>query len=229
MAIRLGSSSPAFRVGLETPSRIHLGNDLVWPEFNGPVTTQFDYTTSGGVQVYNIPLACSRIDLIGIGGGGGGQGSGCCAVNGFGGQAGTWNAITLVRGVDIPWDLIQLCVVVAWGGAGGAGAGGPIPGIPGGAGDATRWYTGPSTSGTQLLSCAGGAGGILGVVGANVAGESSPAFTFNGVTYPGGVGGRSSGQAGAVPGAGGAGATGGIFFGSTAGKGGNGRAYARAY
>ncbi|AHJ86373.1 hypothetical protein 40AC_9 [Mycobacterium phage 40AC] len=228
MAIRLGTVSPLFRVGTETPSRIFLGNDLAWPEFT-EATTTFNYTSSGAVQIYNIPTFCSRIDLIAIGGGGGGQGSGCCAVNGFGGQAGTWDAMILIRGVDIPWDLTQLCVVVGFGGSGGTGLGGAIPGLPGGGGSNTSWYAGPTTASTEILRGELGIGGIGGIVGANVAGASSPDFTFNGITYPGATGGRTSGQAGGVPGAAGAGATGGLFIGSSGGKGGNGRAYARAY
>ncbi|QGJ90069.1 minor tail protein [Mycobacterium phage Indlulamithi] len=154
-----------------------------------------------------IPYWCRYIDLIVISGGAGGHGgNGGNGQDGMGGNPGNWNAITIERGVHIPWASTQLYSVVGAGGAGTASReqnGGP-------GGDAYVY----DQSNNVLLYAVGGqprngytSGG---------AGISAPAYTFNGITYPGGTGGALN-NPGNPAGGGGGGGYGGFF--TSAGKG----------
>ncbi|AIK68958.1 minor tail protein [Mycobacterium phage Tiffany] len=118
MPIYLGSTAlNNFRVGTQTPDRIFLGNDLVWPAFT-EATTEF---TTVGAYTYNIPANCRFLDIIVLGAGGGGQASLAILNVGASGLPGEWNSVTLQRGVDIPWGLSQITGSVANGGSGGIG------------------------------------------------------------------------------------------------------------
>ena len=56
-----------------------------------PPTT---WTEPSGSYTYDIPYWCTYIDVFLLGGGGGGT----YGIPGNGGQAGSWNAVTLYRG-----------------------------------------------------------------------------------------------------------------------------------
>ncbi|AGS82691.1 hypothetical protein ANNAL29_8 [Mycobacterium phage AnnaL29] len=224
MGIYLGGTTlNTFRVGTETPARIFLGNDLVWPDIT-PVPQSF--TTAGAWQWF-FPVNCRYIDVIILGAGGGGQGSGSSFINGLGGNAGSWNAVTLKRGVDIPWDLAVISGVIGNGGNGGSWGFGALPGMPGGAGgDTTAVATGIGT-----LTASGGNG----VIGAgNMTGKSPGNFTWNGRLYVGGAE-RPRGGSGVTnvngnpPGGGGPGGQGGAFSGQNGGNGAPGAVFLYAY
>ncbi|ASW31265.1 hypothetical protein SEA_FRED313_5 [Mycobacterium phage Fred313] len=219
MAIRLGSVNPnAFRVGTQTPSRIFLGNDQVWPEFT-EVRQQF---STAGAYTFNIPAGCLYIDVILLGGGGGGRSMPLAGVGGEGGRAGTWSTYTLRRGVDIPWSTAQITGTVGAGGAGGAAAVGANPGKPGGATTATA-------TGVGTLSAAGGAGGGNAF---DPNGQGAGSRTVNGVLYQGGAERASvgTGLAGNPPGGGGTASQVSLFIiGTAGGNGAPGSAWFRAY
>jgi Concanavalin A-like lectin/glucanases superfamily len=106
-----------------------------------------------GSQTYDIPYWCTYIDLFLLGAGGGGS----YGIPGNGGQAGSWNAVTLYRGsgvtpsglVKIPATTAAIDIVVGSGGAAGTSALGP--GTGGG--------TTASAVGLSQKTAAGGAGG----------------------------------------------------------------------
>ncbi|ATE84749.1 hypothetical protein OKCENTRAL2016_5 [Mycobacterium phage OKCentral2016] len=132
MAIYLGNTKLTnFRVGTQTPDRIFLGNELVWPDFT-PVPQQY---SSAGAWQFVIPANCRFIDVILLGGGGGGQASAAWLNVGQPGAPGSWNGVTLKRGVDIPWDLAVISGVVGGGGGGGQASAAWLnvgqPGAPG--------------------------------------------------------------------------------------------------
>ncbi|ADB93702.1 hypothetical protein REDROCK_8 [Mycobacterium phage RedRock] len=245
MGIYLGSTAlNTFRVGTQTPDRIFLGNDLVWPDIT-PVPQSF---TAAGAWQWFFPVNCRFIDIIILGGGGGGQGSGSSFINGLGGNAGSWNAVTLKRGVDIPWDLAVISGVIGNGGGGGNWGFGAIPGLPGGAGgDTTATATGIGT-----LTAAGGNGvigagnmtgkspgnftwnGRLYVGAGNMTGKSPGNFTWNGRLYVGGAerprgGSGTTNVPGNPPGGGGPGGQGGAFSGQNGGNGAPGAVFLYAY
>ncbi|QBJ04810.1 hypothetical protein SEA_ELEPHANTOON_8 [Mycobacterium phage Elephantoon] len=220
MAIRLGANSPAFRVGSQTPSRIFLGPNQVWPEFTEvrtPYTANFTFT---------IPSGCVFIDIVLLGGGGGGQGMGNATAWGRGGDAGQWNAITLRRGVDIPWSLASFTGVIGGGGAAGAGGIYLSGGAGGNGGNTTVTITGIGT-----LTALGGAGGNNRNL--DTAGRSPGTQNWKGIDYVGGaeaMNAAGGSAAGNEPGGGGQAAmlsTG--FFGLAGGAGAKGRVWIRAY
>ncbi|AEL17840.1 minor tail protein [Mycobacterium phage Trixie] len=228
MAIYLGSTAlTTFRVGTETPDRIFLGNELVWPPFTA---TTMQFTSAG---TFTIPANCRFIDVILLGAGGGGAGGNAVNGDGQGGKAGTWQTATIKRGVDIGWSVTQITVGIGVGGAGGSGGASSGSGSGGG-------QTYVVATGFSLLAN-GGAGGV----GSNPAGGNTTfgqgvtPIVFNGLQYVGG--GQSgadnnpdnatNGAPGNPPGGGGEGGGGVPFIGTPGrgGVGGNGSAWLRAY
>ncbi|QGJ97290.1 hypothetical protein PBI_ISCA_5 [Mycobacterium phage Isca] len=210
MAIRFGSVNPnAFRVGTQTPSRIFLGNDLVWPEFT-TVTQQF---TTPGAFTYNIPAGCLYLDIIVLGSGACGKGMQLIDLWGPGGGGGQWNSVTLRRGVDLPWSTTQITGTVAQGRPSN-GQGASLAGY-----DTTASITGWGT-----LTGAGGRPG--GEVGGGIEGKSPGNHVRNGITYVGGAAQGNIGGNGNPPGGGGASHT--FTFGN-GGKGADGSVWIRAY
>ncbi|AYB69929.1 hypothetical protein SEA_MUCHMORE_7 [Mycobacterium phage MuchMore] len=198
MPIYLGSTAlNNFRVGTQTPDRIFLGNDLVWPAFT-EATTEF---TTEGAYTYNIPANCRFLDIIVLGAGGGGQALLAILNVGASGLPGEWNSVTLQRGVDIPWGLAQITGSVAKGGAGGLG-----PSIlPGAWGEAsTANYTLLNGS-SATLTANGGSGGIGWADRNGARGKSPGNFTWNGKLYVGGGAATGDNQAGKPPGGSGSG------------------------
>lgn len=185
-----------------------------------PATTAI--TASG---TYKIPVSSRYLDIIVLGGGGGGrEGDGGVNRTGNGGKAGTWSAVTLERGVDIPWTAITLTVTVGAGGAAGAKGAGNVNGNTANQGGATS----VSLASTTLASAVGGVGGS-GTDGNP--GESPGTYSFVGQNYTGGASAPSGGSrtVGNPPGGGGGGGAGGIFNGQTAGMAGaRGQAWIRA-
>lgn len=179
-------------------------------------TTTTTYSTAG-TQTFTIPRNADYLDIILLGGGGGGGGHTFGSANGgTGGGAGSWNTITLQRGVHIPWTALTLTILVGAAGSGANGANGSV------GGDSIL-----RLNGTTLLTASGGTAGT--VNGAfNPTGGGSPGnTTYNGTTYTGGTGG-SGGNSGAAtaPGAGGGGGNSGVFVGNNAGGAGSpGRAW----
>ena len=116
-----------------------------------PIEQQF---SSPGDYYVNIQPWAVLIDCIGLGAGGaGGSGNNYGIpvwISGDNGGNGVWNADTLVRGEDIPWDTTQLHVHVGY----GAGAT-PGGGYNGANGEATYF----EASGYVGLNCPGGGGG----------------------------------------------------------------------
>jgi hypothetical protein len=173
------------------------------PSYYAPRTTAF---IDVGEHEYSVPDWANEIDVILVGGGGGGHGGN--PVNGGmgnGGLAGVWAAETLVRGVDFPEEGWIITVDVGSGGAGGGWN------TPGGHGEATRRLE--ITSGKAEFS---GAGGVRGVgQSGHTGGYDAGDFTYNGVTYTGGMGGGThaaqNGRPGSAPGGGGGGGAGGTW------------------
>ncbi|APL99599.1 minor tail protein [Mycobacterium phage Camperdownii] len=223
MPIRFGSIVPVtFRLGTVTPTRIFQGDRQVWPEF-AEVRQQF---TNTGNYSFTIPALCHRLDIILLGGGGGGQGMGNATAWGKGGDAGNWQIVTLVRGIDIPWTTTQITGSVGVGGTAGAGGlylGNNGPGGPGG--NTTAVITGVGT-----LTALGGAGGHERNL--DTTGKSPGTRNVNGIDYVGGAeaDGIAGSQAGNPPGGGGqASRTSTGFFGIAGGAGARGQAWIRAY
>ncbi|QGJ87735.1 hypothetical protein SEA_BIANCATRI92_8 [Mycobacterium phage BiancaTri92] len=169
-----GAVRTNFRLGNVTPDRIFMGNELVFPAFT-EVTQQFN---TAGDYAFNIPFNCRFLDVIVLGGGGAGQASAAFLNYGQPGAPGSWAGVTLKRGVDIPWGVLQITGTV---GAGGAAwtIYGAIPGGPGGASTAT--FTGGGT-----LQGNGGAGGVGWATAAGSRGPGPGNFTWNGKLYVGG-------------------------------------------
>ncbi|QDP44873.1 hypothetical protein SEA_POCAHONTAS_5 [Mycobacterium phage Pocahontas] len=198
MAIRFGNVNPTtFRVGTLTPTRIFLGTNLVWPEIPTPETI----FSTAGAYTYNIPAGARFIDVILLGGGGGGRGMALADAWGKGGDGGTWQSVTLERGVHIPWSTTQITGTVGAGGTAGAGSWGFGNGGPGGDGGATT----AAATGWAGLSAAGGAGGKVADI-TSVAGKSPGNRTHNSRTYTGGAQQNMQSTAGNPPGGGGCGA-----------------------
>ncbi|AHJ88527.1 minor tail subunit [Mycobacterium phage Julie1] len=160
-------------------------------------------TASGN---YTIPRWADWIDVVTLGAGE--AGTGIVFGNGSGGRAGEWNAQRYYRGTQLAWSQTVMQATV---GAGGTGNGGP-----GG-----QTYVFPGSGLATLLS--NGGDGNMGAV--NPGGESAGSYTFNGVTYVGGGGQGSLGNAGIAPGGGGAG---GGFGASSGGAGARGQVWFRA-
>ncbi|WPH57980.1 hypothetical protein SEA_LUCKYLEO_32 [Gordonia phage LuckyLeo] len=173
-----------------------------------PLATQYDTV---GTFSYPIPVWCRAIEVVCLGGGSGGNGGGSFA--GDGGKASTWSWGTFVRGVHIPWTVIDLTVVVGAGGNGGGAFGGT-------GGNGSPSYV--QRSGTDMLRSHGAI--AVGGTGLNRTGDAvSPStLTLGDVTYTGGP--ASTTDTASVPGSGGRG--GGSF---QAGKaGGRGQVWLRA-
>jgi hypothetical protein len=143
--------------------------------------------TTPGAYTYTIPPFADTVDIITLGGGDPG-GPGFIGY-GQGGLAGQFSAVTVVRGVGIPWSSTTISGVV--------GVGGPL----GGHGGATT----ATATGMTTVTAAGGGGAWTG----NVDGQSPGTLTFNGNKYVGGAVAQVN-QPGNLPGGGGAG---GFFFG----------------
>lgn len=170
-----------------------------------------------GTHTYTIPVWCTHIELVGIGGGEGGDSGSGALVAGAGGAPGVWNAATIQRGVHIPWSATTLAVVVGDGGAGGAAG---VVNTDGAGGASTIWTYGGAT----LLTCPGGDDGGIGQDG-----KAAGNYTYNSVPYAGGAAQTSgNGSPGNPPGGGGRGGNGGFGVGSAGGKGAAGAGYARA-
>lgn len=191
-----------------------LGRDAAAAGFGAHTPVSASYTAPGTYS-YAIPVWCAYIELVGVGGGEGGDSGSGAFVAGAGGAGGVWNAITIQRGVDIPWTATSLTVVVGDGGTGGPA--GPLN-SDGAGGNPVVW----SYSGTTLLTCSGGDDG-----GSGQNGKSPGNYTYNGVLYTGGAA-QTSGSAGNPPGGGGRGGNGGFGVGLAGGKGAPGAGYARA-
>ncbi|AXH49779.1 minor tail protein [Gordonia phage Pleakley] len=185
----------------------------------GPALTT--YSTSGAFS-YPIPPWALYIDIILLGAGGGGSGGNSFGADGRGGFAGSWNAIRLVRGSDIPWTESTITGTVGTRGNGGARGNGA-----GTAGTATSATS--ASAGTLSADGGGGASGTNPVGGNYVNGLSPGDYSFQGQNYTGGaqVGKDTDGSA---PGGGGGAGSGGVFGGDKAGRpGAPGRAIFRAY
>ena len=161
-----------------------------------PLTTRFN---SPGTFLYNIPQWADAVDVILIGGGGDGEDPAWLVFPGEGGTAGEWEAITLIRGDNIPEDTTQISGTVAG---------------PGG--------TSTATAASVTVSAAGGAMGAN--TGTHIGAGVNP-LVFNGVTYRGGAERTTPGGSGNPPGGGGAG---GWPFGQ-GGTGARGQVWLRAY
>lgn len=194
-----------------------LGTDTAAAGFTPHAAALTSYTSPGTYQ-YRIPVWCRYIEIILCGSGRGGNGN-SNALPGAGGNAGGWAAITLERGVDIPWTLLDITIVVKDGGAGGTGS--IFVGGLGGDGSAST----AAVSGTVILSAPGGTGERSG----NQAGGSPGPYNYGGQTYPGGAETTTgSGTPGNPPGGGGRGGNGNTFGGFNGGKGAPGVGHVRA-
>lgn len=198
-----------------TETAIATDSGVGWFAWHAPIVSSF---TTVGTHTVQIPVQCQRIDIVLIGGGGSGQtGSGAINQAGKGGIHGTWAAITLVRGIDIPWTDQSVSVTV--------GAGGSQPANSDHAGPNAGSASTATAGGSQVLTAAGGTG-----TGDQQNGRPVPAFTHQGVTYNGGNSGTGNAGAGQAPGGAGAGGNGGIFGSRTrGGVGGAGGAWVRMW
>jgi hypothetical protein len=170
-----------------------------------PATPWPPQPLQAGSQTYDIPYWCTYIDLFLLGAGGGGA----YGFPGNGGQAGSWNAVTLYRGsgatpsgsIQIPATTPSIDIVVGPGGAAGTntlgpGAGGPTTataiGLPqrtagGGAGGANTNSDGAAVNPlTQTLNVTTETGGGLQLVGSGngiaPGGGAAGGFVANGGT-----------------------------------------------
>jgi hypothetical protein len=159
---------------------------------------------SPGSYTYTIPWWCNKIDVILLGSGQSGRGSN--GINtGRGGAGGSYVAVTLVRGTDIPWSTASITGTVGNFGTPGAGGGGSA----GGSNPTTATGTGMTSQ-----SAAGGTGESN--ASPNTWGDTPGNKVFDGQTYTGG--GTANNQTGRGPGGGGAGGTfGGPGFNAAAG------------
>lgn len=194
-----------------------LGADSAAAGFTPHAAALTSYTTPGTYQ-YRIPVWCKYIEIILCGSGRGGNGN-SNALPGAGGNAGGWAAITLERGVDIPWTLLDITIVVKDGGAGGAGS--VFVGSAGTDGAAST----AAVSGTVILSAPGGTGERSG----NQSGGSPGNYSYGGQPYTGGAETTTgNGTVGNPPGGGGRGGNGNTFGGFAGGKGAAGVGHVRA-
>lgn len=163
--------------------------------FHAPATISFATAGSG---TYAIPPWAKFIDLIFMGGGGSSSSGGFpfSGTNGQGGTGGSWNAVTVQMGVDIPLTTTDINYTV---GSGGVAA-----------------FSGTGSSGTDTVATATGwSGGLTaaGGVAGNITGFGlGPSYgagneTFAGTTYYGGGIQTTASQPGISPGGGAAGGT----------------------
>ncbi|QGJ89731.1 hypothetical protein SEA_SUPERCHUNK_31 [Mycobacterium phage Superchunk] len=195
-----------------------IGDTLIFPTFQ-PVLTPI---TTVGSYVYNIPAESKFIDVILLGAGGGGQGMGSATAWGQGGFAGSWQTVTLQRGVHIPMSVTQIAGVIGAGGTAGPGYTIGQTGAGGKGGDTTAAFSG------FLLTAVGGAGGNSRNL--DITGKSPGDMAFNGQPYPGGAAQSSPSGTGNPAGGGGAAATISVgFTGLAGGAGARGQAWFYAY
>lgn len=174
------------------------GNLLATAGFpaNNAVTQPYN---GAGSYSYSIPYWCDTIDLLLLGAGGGGTYAEFTP--GAGGGGGTWKAITVQRGSDIPWATTTINITVGQGGVGGS-----LATPTGGAGGDTTasWDTSP---GTTTETASGGGGGPS---SGGPTGESpSPSMESVGeATLSAGSEQPTTGAVGNAPGGGGAGSDG---------------------
>jgi hypothetical protein len=137
-----------------------------------------------------------------VGGGGGGRLGGSWGVSGEGGDAGSWNYVEWVRGVDFSGSPI-LSVYIPPAAAGGTLSNGQV-----GANGGNVVVTLPATPGfsSKSVTGTGGEGGdALNAGGVDGQGNSPGNQTYDGIPYVGGPQQNTLGADGAAPGAGGAG------------------------
>ncbi|ASR87196.1 minor tail protein [Mycobacterium phage LastHope] len=175
-----------------------------------------------GEFAFVIPYQCRFIDVVLVGAGAGGNGGGGAFQSGHGGEGGKWAAITLERGVHIPWTTAVIVCIVRVGGTAGSGA--TVGGI--------------ATDGNPTTAQADGWAGLTASGGLHrerigllhQPGDGPGDFMFNNVPYIGGAPTNSgNGTPGNPPGGAGRGGNGGAFVGSNGGVGAPGAAYLRAY
>ncbi|QJD50108.1 hypothetical protein SEA_DANFORTH_4 [Mycobacterium phage Danforth] len=218
MPLRIGDAAPTRFYFADYPvTRMFYGDQYVWPPMSADITPY----TLPGVYTFNIPDTAHVIEIILLGAGGGGASSGTFyTLKGYPGEAGAWSTITLVRGINIPWNTTTITIEVGTGGARGSGG---FTGTAGSAGGATTAIA----AGWTGLQAAGGAGGIANATGtSDNVGRSPGTQNYNGVPYVGGAAQTTNGAAGNPPGGGGAG---GSNFGGAGGVGASGAAWVRVY
>uniref|UniRef100_A0AAU8GUB1 Glycine-rich domain-containing protein n=1 Tax=Mycobacterium phage BabyBack TaxID=3158877 RepID=A0AAU8GUB1_9CAUD len=222
MPVRIGDATPSsLRFGDLTATKAYLGDVLVFPAFS--VVSQA-FTTVGN-WAFNIPLECAFIDVVLLGGGGGGSSGNIAASPGEGGYAGQWQYFTLRRGIDIPWNVLQITGTV--GGGGDRGAAGWVPDNGENGGNTTATVAGVAT-----WTALGGEGGNpIRWTTEGRAGRSPGTITLNDIPYVGGAATPSSATNGNAPGGGGGGGNAGAAFlpAGAGGLGARGQAWCRAY
>lgn len=178
--------------------------DSPWTDYTSPGW----YTYLFGAESRYVYIAGSSA------GGGGGGGDGGWDKPGEGGRRGTWSALSLERGVGIPWDVPGLDVYVP-----APGAGSPSRETNGRPGEAliVRLSTVP---GTVLLNIPGGVGGRLaygGLFNRDPVGQAQVNYPFFGRLFVGGLAAAQDGN-GNSPGGGGGGGDGGVGGNANAGR-----------
>jgi hypothetical protein len=155
---------------------------------HSPETSSY---ATAGTFTYTVPswkVSGDFFDIALVGGGAGSAWSGA----GFGGGAGSWTAITLQYGVDIPTGTTAFTVTVGAGGTPGTVS--VDNGTPGGSGSvAIKGY-----ASTPLTA----AGGAIGTGFTSQNGGSPGNQTLNGTTYYGGAVQTVANSAGHAPGGG---------------------------
>ncbi|WP_445929784.1 glycine-rich domain-containing protein, partial [Mycobacteroides abscessus] len=178
--------------------------DSPWTDYTAPGW----YTYLFGADSRYVYIAGSSA------GGGGGGGDGGWDKPGEGGRRGNWAALSLERGVGIPWDVPGLDVYVP-----APGAGSPSRETNGSPGEAliVRLSTAP---GTVLLNIPGGNGGRLaygGFFNRDPVGEAQTNYPFFGRLFVGGLAAPKDTN-GNSPGGGGGGGDGGVGGNARAGR-----------
>lgn len=185
-----------------------------------PDTAEF---STAGAYTYSIPphlRSGDLIDVIAVGGGSGAGGGTGELIGGAGGLGGTWEAVTLVYGTDIPLTTTTITGVVGSGGPGGGGGVFSL-GIDGVAGTATTAIA----TGWAGLSAAGAPAAVSLVT---AIGASPGDITFNGITFVGGLAQNIASGAGNSPGGGGGGGAGLFWIGFNGGAGASGAIWFRS-
>ena len=198
-SISYSSNIPWFGIGIaegDTP-----------PAFFAPRTTAI---TTVGTTTYDIPDWATHVNVVMVGAGGGGRaGDPAFFLTGAGGDAGNWNAETLVRGVDFP-DVTGASFTVTITNGGFRGT------WPAGSGQAGGNTTRNAiTSGKAAIVATGGSAQSNPAGGSEDAHGDSPGnYTYDGDTFVGGgiaTGGSGQGAEGQPAGGGGGGGSGGTW------------------
>lgn len=170
--------------------------DSATATFSAVSATTATITATG---TYTIPVWCRYIDVVLLGAGGGGAGGNSWGADGKGGSAGQWVAITLERGVDIPWTTVSFAVTIGTGGTAGSrgnGSGGAgtntIAAIPGASQAATGGSGGSGTNAVGSTDYYGASPGSMAWQGRNYSGGAQVGKSTNG-NPPGGGGGGGAG------------------------------------